>query len=91
MTTINLYTMPNCPKCRILKEKCAENKYIQSADVDFQICEVNSEDDNDAYMLFLKEKGVENMPVLLVNNDLYDFSEAMAFLRKKTLYGIIGG
>lgn len=91
MTTINLYTMPGCPKCCILKEKCENSEYINSADVDFQICEVNTEDENDAYMLFLQEKGVENMPVLLVDNDLYDFSQAMKFLRNKMINKMFNG
>lgn len=83
-TTVNLYTMPDCPKCKVLKEMCEESPYFKT--VDFQICEVNPSDKDDAYLLFLQEKGVENMPVLLVDNDLYDFAKAVAFIRNKNLY-----
>lgn len=82
--TVNLYTMPNCPKCKVLKEMCEESPYFKY--VDFQICEINPSDKNDAYMLFLQEKGVENMPVLLVDDDLYDFAKAVTFIRNKNLY-----
>lgn len=78
MDTINLYTMPGCPKCEILKKKCSNNNYILVND--FKICEVNPNDKNDAYLMFLQEHGIENMPILLVNDKIFNFGEAIKFL-----------
>lgn len=86
MDNINLYTMPGCPKCEILKKKCLSSRYI--ADNDFRVCEVDTSNPQDAYMMFLQEHNVENMPVLLVNNTLYDFAGALAFLKDTEVYEV---
>ena len=40
-------------------------------------------DGQDPYMRLLVEKGITNMPVLLVNNSFMDFAQAVSFLRSK--------
>lgn len=81
MSVINLYTLPDCPRCKVLKDICEHNEFI--AENDFEVCEVNPNDGQDPYMNLLVEKGITNMPVLLVNNSFMDFTQAVNFLRSK--------
>ena len=37
MSVVNLYTLPNCPKCKILKDICSKSKFIKNSD--FEICD----------------------------------------------------
>lgn len=80
---VNLYIIKNgnCPKCKILKDKCESSTYITHF-TDFKIIEIELGDETDtAYQLFI-EKGIDTMPILQINNDLKQFKEAMDFLNK---------
>lgn len=77
MSVVNLYTLPNCPKCKILKDICSKSKFIKNSD--FEVCDAT----NPSYAEYLNEKGVKEVPVLLVDDTLYSFNEAMSFLRKE--------
>lgn len=78
---INLYTIPNCPKCNILKSLCKNSKYI--LDSDFQVCDI-SQEGNETYANLLAEEGFKEVPVLLVNNTFYSFNDALTFIRSKS-------
>lgn len=74
---INLYTKPNCPMCKILKNECVKSDIIKESD--FQVSEIVSEDDTDYQLLI--EHNIATLPVLLVDNTFLSFSEAMQFVR----------
>ena len=75
---VNLYTMNGCPRCSVLKKRCANSKYISTAD--FKIITIDPTDDSDTDVQLLKEKGIASMPIMLVNDTFYDFNSAMKFL-----------
>lgn len=81
MDTINLYALKSCSKCNILAKICRESKYVKSSD--FKIFIIDTNDENDSNLNLLKEHGVVDMPVLLVNNKFYSFAEAINYIRSK--------
>lgn len=78
MDVINLYTLENCPKCAILKKKCSNSKYVQNSDFSIITIDPSNKDDTDVQLLI--EKGISQMPVLLVNNTFYDFDDAIKYI-----------
>lgn len=80
MVTINLYTSPTCPKCKILKKLCDESKFIK--DSDFQLCDV-TEPGSEAYIETLREQGISELPILLVDDKFLHFDEAVNFLKER--------
>lgn len=62
-----LYSLPNCPMCKILKEKLKANK------IEYQTIE-NEE--------ILKKEGITEVPVLIINNEKYNFNDAMYVLKE---------
>ena len=86
---INLYILSNsCPKCKVLKEACESSKIIQNSDFQVSIIDPinNSEDTN--YQLLL-EHNITMLPVLLVDNDFYDFGNAMKFVRGDNAHAMV--
>lgn len=82
MDVINLYSMPGCPKCKILKDICNQSVYIN--DNDFKIMEIDTNNlENDTSYQILKEHNIMDMPVLLVNDTFYQFAEAVQYVRLK--------
>ena len=78
---VNLYVSAlGCPKCSVLKGVCENSDYIKQTD--FKIIEVNPNNSNDTDLQLLLENGIKEFPVLLVNDDFYDFSKAMLFIRR---------
>nr|CAI9751424.1 hypothetical protein DGKKSRWO_DGKKSRWO_CDS_0133 [uncultured phage]CAI9752310.1 hypothetical protein CVNMHQAP_CVNMHQAP_CDS_0133 [uncultured phage] len=75
---INLYTMSGCPRCNVLKKRCANSKYI--ATTDFKVVTIDPTNELDTDVQLLKEKGITSMPIMLVNDTFYDFDSAMKFL-----------
>lgn len=73
---INIYTKEGCPKCKVLQEICKNSKFI--AENDFQICDVEKDP---VYLDLLKENNITSLPVLLVDNDFYNFNEAITYIR----------
>lgn len=49
------------------------HQMTKNKDTDFEICFVNMENENDAYKYFLDEKHItkDQLPVLLINDNLY--------------------
>ena len=62
---MTLYTMDNCPKCKMLKQKL-EDKHI----------EIEIIDDYDV----LCEKGIESVPVLEVNGEKMNYARANTYI-----------
>lgn len=81
VTDVNLYVMDGCPKCRIAKEKLLEF-YKNRSDVDFRIIKINPKDPNDTDTQMLIERNMLMLPVLLVGDDFYNFSEIMDIVNK---------
>lgn len=75
---INLYTTVGCPKCEILRKRCAESAVI--ADSDFKEIVIDPNNDNDTDLQLLIEHSMVSFPVLLVDNDFMDFGRAMRFV-----------
>lgn len=72
---INLYTIPDCPKCKILKKKCENSNYIKNSD--FKIINI-LESPTDKELLL--EVGCNTVPVMLINDTFFNFSEAMTII-----------
>lgn len=64
MDKIILYSN-NCPRCQVLKKK------LDSANIQYEI--PNNFD-------FLLEKGIESVPVLVVDNEILDFKKAVEWV-----------
>lgn len=62
---MTLYTMDNCPKCKMLKQKL-EDKHI----------EIEIINDYDV----LCEKGIESVPVLEVNGEKMNYARANTYI-----------
>lgn len=62
---MTLYTMDNCPKCKMLKQKL-EDKHIK-------IEIINDYD-------VLCEKGIESVPVLEVNGEKMNYARANTYI-----------
>lgn len=62
---MTLYTMDNCPKCKMLKQKL-EDKHI----------EIEIINDYDV----LCEKGIESVPVLEVNGEKMNYAKANTYI-----------
>lgn len=62
---MTLYTMDNCPKCKMLKQKL-EDKHIE--------IEIISDYD------VLCEKGIESVPVLEVNGEKMNYARANTYI-----------
>lgn len=78
---INLYVLANsCPKCKVLKEACEKSKIIQDSDFQVSVIDPVSNPEDTNYQLLL-EHNITMLPVLLVDNDFYDFGNAMNFVR----------
>lgn len=68
---ITLYTI-GCPQCRVLEKK------LKDAGLDFDI-ETNEE--------VMMQKGFIQSPMLQVNDSVYNFSEAINWLKEYTTNG----
>ena len=64
MTKINLYTMESCYSCKELKEKLVQ--------ANIQFNELSSDDD----LQFLLDNGINKVPVIDINGQLYVGKEA---------------
>lgn len=80
---VNLYVSAlGCPKCNIIKNMCEESNYIKN-NTDFRIISIDPSDLEDTDLCLLAEQGFEEFPVMLVNDDFYDFSKSVLFLRRR--------
>ena len=75
---INLYTMKGCPRCKIIKDLCSHCDKISTND--FKEIIIDPSDELDTDVQLLKEKGIETLPILLVDDDFMDFGRAVKFL-----------
>lgn len=66
--SITVYSLPDCPMCRNLKNRLASNG------IDFTDCE----DENT-----MKELGIFNVPVMQVNDQLLDYKASLQWLNNK--------
>lgn len=82
LDVINLYRLKDCPKCNILEKVCSESKYVKLYST-FDVFEIDPSNAKDPAFNLLIEKGITQMPVLLVNDNFYDFNSAMEYIRKK--------
>lgn len=57
-----LYSLPNCPMCKILKE------VLKSKKIDFELIE----DEN-----ILRKNNITEVPVLSINGKMHDFNNSM--------------
>lgn len=64
MAKIILYSN-DCPRCQVLKKK------LNGANIQYEIS--NNFD-------FLLEKGIESVPVLVVDNEIFDFKKAVEWV-----------
>lgn len=68
MDEILLYTLPTCGKCKILKQK------LKAKDIPFtEISDENS----------LMNAGFDVVPVMCVNNHIYNFTEANTWVNQQ--------
>lgn len=78
--TINLFTTKGCPKCGILRKKCAESPVI--AESDFREIMLDPNDECDKTLIsHLVEHNMTTFPVLEVDDDLFDFNQALQFIK----------
>lgn len=80
MLTINLFTTKGCPKCKILRKKCAESPIIANSDFKEIVLDSNDECDK-ALISHLVENNMTTFPVLEVDNSLLDFNQALQFIK----------
>ena len=64
MNKITLYTI-GCPKCKVLEMKLKQKKVEYETIEDMEV---------------MKEKGFMSLPILEVDGNAYNFSEAVKFL-----------
>lgn len=76
---INLYTTIGCPKCNVLRNKCAKSDIIANSDFEEVIIDPSNKDDTDLQLLI--EHNITQLPVLLVDNTFMNFNEAMSFIK----------
>lgn len=72
MVNITIFTLPTCPKCRVIKTK------LSSAGVEFEECQ-----DVDR----MRELGIRSTPALLIgpeNRIIRDFAEINSFVNEVT-------
>lgn len=67
--SIIVYSSPTCPKCRMLKQQLTE------AGIFFTVCE-------DVEIAL--SKGVSTLPMLEVNQELMNLSDALKWIRSKS-------
>lgn len=65
---IKIYSQPNCPKCKILKDALKDKKieYIECSDLEE-----------------IKKKNIMYIPVLEVDNELLDFPKAFNWIKEQ--------
>lgn len=65
---IKVYSQPNCPKCKILKDALKDKKieYIECSDLEE-----------------IKKKNIMYIPVLEVDNELLDFPKAFNWIKEQ--------
>ena len=68
---IVLYTT-HCPKCQVLTKK------LNAANINYEVCED---------VKIMEEKNFSSIPVLEINNKVYNFTEAVQLINEG---GIIG-
>ena len=66
MSNIVIYTLPNCPKCMVLKKKLEQKGISYTAITDVEV---------------LKSKGIENVPVMEISSGLMDFIDAVEWVK----------
>lgn len=66
---VKLYTI-HCPSCNVLEKKLKQNN------IEFEII-----DDRDKVIAKGNELGIKSAPILQVNNDYYNFIQAIEFLK----------
>lgn len=81
--TINVYTMENCPKCKILKESLLKTGIMTNNKYDVKFITINPENKEDPNLNLLIEKGYFMLPVLLVNDTFMNFTQAMEFIKNE--------
>ena len=62
-----LYSQSTCPKCKVLKMK------LDKAGLEYEVNE-NIED--------MEKLGIKSLPYLLFDDELMDFGQAVAFVKK---------
>jgi glutaredoxin len=67
--SIIVYSSPTCPKCRMLKQQLTE------AGIFFTVCE-------DVEIAL--SKGISTLPMLEVNQELMNLSDALKWIRSKS-------
>lgn len=80
---INVYTMENCPKCKILKESLLKTGIMTNNEYDVKFITINPEDKKDPNLNLLIENGYFMLPVLLVNDTFMNFTQAMEFIKNE--------
>lgn len=68
MQNITVYSLPNCPRCMVLKTK------LKHKDISYNL--VSDEK-------VLEEKGITLVPVMAVNGELMNFTEAIAWIKEQ--------
>lgn len=63
-----LYSTESCPRCKILKQKLTDNN------IEFEECHD---------MEILESLNIEEVPQLLVNDELLSFGEAVKYINNK--------
>ena len=73
---LNIYSLPNCPNCRKLKKFCDENniKYVNK--------DVTEDFRAKARLIY---EGLDKMPVIQLNEELFFECDDLEFLKKKVL------
>lgn len=70
METVKLYTT-YCPKCKVLETK------LKQKNIEFEIC------DSESNIQELIDKGFKGAPVLLVDDNFMNFTDAVNWVNNK--------
>ena len=73
---LNIYSLPNCPNCRKLKKFCNENN------IEYTNKDVTEDFRAKARLIY---EGLDKMPVIQLNEDLFFECDDLEFLKKKVL------
>lgn len=68
MQNITVYSLPNCPRCMVLKTKLKQKEISYNLVSDEKI---------------LEEKGITLVPVMVVDGELMNFTEAIAWVKEQ--------
>lgn len=68
MQNITVYSLPNCPRCMVLKTKLNQKEISYNLVSDEKI---------------LEEKGITLVPVMTVDGELMNFTEAIAWIKEQ--------